>query len=274
VKNVFVLVGVVFGHAWRDPSLAGAALWATLAFCLASGAAYAFNDAHDVRHDREHPDKRSRPVARGAVLPAQAIAWSGLVAAVSLAAAAWAGWKAAVIVAAYLAMSAAYTLGLKRVPVFEIGVIALGFMLRLLAGTLGIGIEPSNWLIACGFLLTLFLGLAKRRAEIARLAEDAGRHREVLADYSAGFLDKAVALCAAGMVLAYAWYTLAETTALVHGTANLVLTLPWVLLGTMRYLYRLRWRGGGGDPAEELLRDPLLSAAVAGWLATVLWLIG
>jgi 4-hydroxybenzoate polyprenyltransferase len=265
---------VVFGHAWRDPSLAGAALWATLAFCLASGAAYAFNDAHDVRHDREHPDKRSRPVARGAVLPAQAIAWSGLVAAVSLAAAAWAGWKAAVIVAAYLAMSAAYTLGLKRVPVFEIGVIALGFMLRLLAGTLGIGIEPSNWLIACGFLLTLFLGLAKRRAEIARLAEDAGRHREVLADYSAGFLDKAVALCAAGMLLAYAWYTLAETTALVHGTANLVLTLPWVLLGTMRYLYRLRWRGGGGDPAEELLRDPLLSAAVAGWLATVLWLIG
>jgi 4-hydroxybenzoate polyprenyltransferase len=274
VKNVFVLAGLVFGHAWRDPSLAGAALWATLAFCLASGAAYAFNDARDARHDREHPDKRGRPVARGAVSPAQAIAWSGLVAAVSLAAAACAGWKAAAIVAGYLAVSAAYTLGLKRVPVFEVGVIALGFMLRLLAGTLGIGIEPSNWLIACGFLLTLFLGLAKRRAEIARLAEDAGRHRAVLAAYSTGFLDKAVSLCAAGMVLAYAWYTLAENTALVHGTGNLVLTLPWVLLGTMRYLYRLRWRGGGGDPADELLRDPLLAAAVAGWLATVLWLIG
>jgi 4-hydroxybenzoate polyprenyltransferase len=274
VKNVFVLVGLVFGHAWRDPTLAGAALWATLAFCLASGAAYAFNDARDAGEDREHPDKRSRPVARGAVSPAQAMACSGLSAAVALAAAAWAGWKVAAIVATYLAMSAAYTLKLKRVPMFEVGVIAVGFMLRLLAGTLGIGIEPSSWLIACGLLLTLFLGLAKRRAEIARLAGGAGRHRAVLADYSVGFLDKAIALAAAGMVVAYAWYTLAEETALVHGTGKLVMTLPWVLLGTLRYLYRMRWRGGGGDPAEELLRDPVLAAAVAGWLATVLWLIG
>jgi 4-hydroxybenzoate polyprenyltransferase len=274
VKNVFVLAGLVFGHAWRDPSLAGAALWTTFAFCLASGAAYAFNDARDAGHDREHPDKRSRPVARGAVSPVQATRFAVLASAASLAAAACAGWKAAAIVALYLAMSAAYTLGLKRVPVFEVAVIAVGFMLRLLAGTLGIGIEPSKWLLACGFLLTLFLGLAKRRAEIARLAGDAGRHRAVLADYSAGFLDKAVVLAAASMVVAYAWYTLAEDTALLHGTGRLVLTLPWVLAGTLRYLYRLRWRGGGGDPAEELLRDPLLAAAVAGWLATVLWLIG
>jgi 4-hydroxybenzoate polyprenyltransferase len=274
VKNVFVLVGLVFGHAWRDPSLAGAAFWATLAFCLASGAAYAFNDARDAGHDRKHPDKRSRPVARGALSPAQATGWSGFAAVASLGVAAWAGWKVAAIVAIYLAISAAYTLGLKRIPVFEVGVIAVGFMLRLLAGTLGIGIEPSDWLIACGLLLTLFLGLAKRRAEIARLAEDAGRHRAVLADYSAGFLDNAIVLCASGMVLAYAWYTLAEETALLHGTGKLFMTLPWVLAGTLRYLYRLRWRSGGGDPAEELLRDPLLAAAVAGWLATVLWLIG
>jgi hypothetical protein len=153
-------------------------------------------------------------------------------------------------------------------------VIAAGFMLRLLAGTLGIGIEPSRWLIACGFLLTLFLGFAKRRAEIVRLAEEAGRHRAVLDDYSVAFLDKAVALSAAGMVAAYAWYTLAAETARIHGTGQLVLTLPWVLLGTFRYLYRLRRRGGGGDPADELLRDPVLAAALAGWVATVLWLIG
>lgn len=274
VKNAFVLVGLVFGHAWRDPALAGAALWATFAFCLASGAAYALNDACDAGRDREHPDKRCRPVARGALSPAQAVGMAGLAAAASLAAAAWAGWKVAAIVAAYLAMSAAYSLRLKRVPVVEIGVLAVGFMLRLLAGTLGIGIAPSAWLIACGFLLTLFLGLAKRRAEIARLAGDAGRHRAVLEKYSAGFLDRAIVLCAASMVVAYAWYTLADETARIHGTGRLVWTLPWVALGTLRYLYRLRWRGGGGDPAEDLLRDPLLAAAVAGWLATVLWLIG
>ncbi len=274
VKNAFVLVGLVFGHAWRDPGMVTAALCATLAFCLASGAVYAFNDARDAPQDREHPDKRGRPVARGTVSATQAIVLSIIVAAASLALAAWAGWRAAAIIAAYLVLSAAYSLGLKRVPVLDVIVIAAGFMLRLLAGTLGIGIEPSRWLLACGFLLTLFLGFAKRRAELARLAGDAGQHRAVLENYSSGFLDKAIALCAAGMVAAYAWYTLAAETALLHGTGSLVLTLPWVLLGTLRYLYRLRFRGGGGDPAEELLRDPLLGAAVLGWIATVLWLIG
>ena len=274
VKNAFVLVGLLFGHAYRDPAAIAAALSATFAFCLASGAVYAFNDARDAAQDRDHPDKRGRPVARGVVAPREAVVLSAIAAAASLALAAWTGWKVAAIVGAYLALSAAYTLGLKRVPVLDVVVIACGFMLRLLAGTAGIGIEPSNWLLVCGFLLTLFLGFAKRRAEIGRLADGAGQHREVLEAYSIGFLDKATAFCALGMTVAYAAYTLAADTALLHGTRSLVLTLPWVLLGNLRYLYRLHLRGGGGDPAEELLRDPLLAAAVAGWLATVLWLIG
>ena len=274
VKNAFVLVGLLFGHAYRDPAMIAAALSATLAFCFASGAVYAFNDARDAVQDRDHPDKRDRPVARGAVLPDEAVVLSALAAAASLALAAWTGWKVAAIVGAYLVLSAAYTLGLKRVPVLDVVVIACGFMLRLLAGTAGIGIEPSNWLLVCGFLLTLFLGFAKRRAEIGRLAGGAGQHREVLEVYSIGFLDRAIAFCALGMTVAYAAYTLAAKTALLHGTRSLVLTLPWVLLGTLRYLYQLHRRGGGGDPAEELLRDPLLAAAVAGWIATVLWLIG
>lgn len=274
VKNAFVLVGLIFGHAYRDPAMVAAAFSTTAAFCLASGAVYAFNDARDAAQDRDHPDKRSRPVARGAISPGEANALSVLTALGALAISAWVHWRVAAIVAAYLALSAAYTLGFKRVPVLDVVVIAAGFMLRLLAGTSGIGIVPSNWLLICGFLLTLFLGFAKRRAEIGRLAEGAGGHRAVLEDYSIGFLDKAIALCAAGMVAAYAWYTLAADTALIHGSGRLVLTLPWVLLGTIRYLYRLRYRGGGGDPAEELLRDPPLAVAVAGWIATVLWLIG
>lgn len=274
VKNGFVLIGLVFGHAWRVPATVEAALLATAAFCLASSAVYAFNDAQDAAHDRSHPDKRARPVARGAVSVAQARILAAVLGAAALGLALHVSAPAAVIVAAYLATSGAYSLGLKRMPVLDVFIIATGFMLRLLAGTLGIGIEPSSWLIACGFLLTLFLGFGKRRAEIGRLAEDAGRHRAVLEDYTAGFLDRAILLCAAGMTLAYAAYTLSAGTAQLHGTGGLVWTLPWVLLGTLRYLYRLRRRGGGGDPAEELLRDPVLAGATAGWVATVLWLIG
>ena len=273
VKNVFVLAGVVFGHAWDDSTLLAAAFITTFAFCLASSAVYAFNDSLDAEQDRDHPDKRDRPVARGAVSTREAFAIAGMLAAVSLAAALWVGVTAAGIVAAYLALNIAYTLGLKRVPVVDVFVIAAGFMLRLLAGTSGIGVEPSQWLLACGFLLTLFLGFAKRRAELARLADDAAQHRAVLDAYSTGFLDKAILVCVVGMVVTYAAYTVSPDTASLHGTGHLIVTLPWVLLGTFRYLFRLHFRGGGGDPAEEVIRDPVLAAAGAGWIATVLWLI-
>jgi len=274
VKNGFVLSGLLFGHAWDAPGFVAAALAATAAFCLASSAVYAFNDAHDAARDRVHPEKNGRPVARGAISAAAARGIAAALAAAALGVAAWTGWEVAALVAAYLALNACYSLGLKHVPVLDVFLIAAGFMLRLLAGTWGIGIEPSRWLLACGFLLTLFLGFAKRRAELERLAEDAAQHRTVLESYTFAFLDKAVFACVIGMVVTYALYTVAEETVALHDTEDLIWTLPWVLLGSFRYLFRLNFRGGGGDPTQELLRDPLLAAAALGWVGTVLWLIG
>lgn len=273
VKNAFVLAGLLFGHAFGEPALVAAALGATAAFCLASSAVYAFNDCFDAERDRSHPDKRDRPVASGAISPRVALSLAAALAAAGLALAAWTGPRVAAAVAAYAALNVAYTLGLKRVPVVDVFAIAGGFMLRLLAGTAGIGIPPSHWLLACGFLLTLFLGFGKRRAEIAQLTEDAAQHRPVLEAYSTGFLDKAILVCAAGMIVTYALYTLSGDTVALHGTDKLVLTLPWVLLGTFRYLFRLNFRNGGGDPANELLQDPVIALAALGWLGTVLWLI-
>lgn len=274
VKNGFVLAGLLFGHAWSEPATVLAALVATAAFCLASSAVYAYNDAHDAPRDREHPEKSDRPVARGAIAPAAARGIAAAAALLALGLAAWAGAWVMALVAAYLALNAAYTLGLKHVPVLDVFIIAAGFMLRLLAGTWGIGIEPSRWLLACGFLLTLFLGFAKRRAELDRLAHDAALHRAVLESYTLAFLDRAVFACVLGMVITYALYTVSDTTVALHDTRQLIWTLPWVLLGTCRYLFRLHYRGGGGDPAQELLRDPLLAVAALGWVGTVVWLIG
>jgi 4-hydroxybenzoate polyprenyltransferase len=274
VKNGFVLAGLLFGHAWNDAAMVVAALAATGAFCLVSSAVYAFNDARDAARDREHPVKNRRPVARGAISVPAAQAIAALLAAAGLALAAWSSWQVAALAGAYLALNAAYSLGLKHVPVVDVFLIAAGFMLRLLAGTWGIGIQPSRWLLACGFLLTLFLGFAKRRAELERLAGDAAQHRAVLESYTPAFLDRAIFLCVIGMVVSYALYTVAETTVALHGTEHLIWTLPWVLLGSLRYLFRLHYRGGGGDPTLELLRDPLLGLAALGWVTTVLWIIG
>jgi len=273
-KNSFVLTGLLFGHAWQDPPLIAAAVVATVAFCLASSAVYAFNDAADAARDRRHPLKRARPVARGAISVREARAAAAALAAAGLAAATTVSALTAGIVAAYLVLNVAYTLGLKHIPVVDVFIIAAGFMLRLLAGTAGIGIEPSNWLLACGLLLTLMLGFGKRRAELEELDDEAGAHRAVLDAYTTGFLDRAVLVCAAGVVVCYAVYTVSPETAALHGTERLVLTLPWVLLGTFRYLFRLNYRGGGGDPADEVLRDPVLALSTLGWAGTVLWLLG
>lgn len=273
-KNGFVLTGLLFAHVWDDTTTIAAALTATVAFCLASSAVYAYNDAIDAPEDRNHPLKRTRPVASGALGAREAVGAAMLFALAALGVAGTLGAISAGIVAAYLAINVAYTRGLKRVPVIDVFIIAAGFMLRLLAGTVGIGIEPSKWLLLCGLLLTLMLGFGKRRAELEALEAEAGRHRAVLDVYSRAFLDGTVMLCAGGTIIGYALYTVSSDTAALHGTTQLVLTVPWVLLGTFRYLYRLQYRGGGGDPADELLRDPVLAGSALGWVATVVWLLG
>ena len=273
VKNGFVLPGLIFGHALGEPDKLAAALTATVAFCLMSSAVYSMNDRFDRERDREHPDKRNRPIASGAVSVRAATLFGLLLAAGALALGACASPMVAAILVGYALINLGYSMGLKRIPVVDVFIIAAGFMLRLLAGTLGIGIEPSRWLLFCGFLVTLFLGFAKRRAELIRLGEDAGQHRPVLDAYTESFLDAAVLACATGMVIAYGLYTVSAQTMVQHGT-DLTLTLPFVLFGTFRYLFLLRHRGGGGDPSNELLDDPWLLGSAAGWIATVVLLIG
>lgn len=273
VKNTFVLPGLIFGHALDDPEKVTAALLATLAFCLMSSAVYVMNDLFDRERDREHPDKRHRPIASGVIGPRAGALFGFSLAACALMLGFAASPMVAAILAGYGLLNVGYSLGLKRVPVVDVFIIAAGFMLRILAGTVGIGIEPSRWLLLCGFLVTLFLGFAKRRAELIRLADDAGKHRPVLESYTESFLDAAILVCASGMLVAYGFYTVSMDTFVQHGT-DLTLTLPFVLFGTFRYLFLLRHRGGGGDPSNELLDDRWLLGSAAGWAATVVLLIG
>ena len=270
VKNSFVLVGLVFGHAWTDVATWRSVALVFAAFCLASSAVYVFNDIADREADRAHPHKRLRPVASGSVGLVAAFWLSGLLALAGLALALAASTVAAAIVAAYLGLNAGYSLGLKHVAILDVFIIAAGFMLRILAGTLGVGIAPSQWLLLCGLMLTVFLGFAKRRAELMALQQAGGTHRRVLDDYSPALLDRVTAISAAGVIICYALYTVSAETALTHGTDKMVWTLPFVLYGVFRYLWVLHRAGGGGDPSRELLRDAHLLVATMGWLAVTL----
>lgn len=272
VKNGFVFVGLLFGHAWRDPALVMAALSAFGAFCLLSSAVYVVNDCVDRDQDRHHPDKRNRPLASGAVSMGAALALAAACAAASLTLA-LATSRAPWLFLLYVLLQVLYNLGAKHIVVLDVFIIAAGFMLRILVGTVGIGIPPTHWLLLCGLMLTLFLGFAKRRAELEILVDDSAIHRRVLEHYSRPMLDQFIVIAATGTVISYAFYTVSAETMALHGTRWLIATVPFVLYGLLRYLYLLHRQGGGGDPARELLGDPHLLVALAGWALLVVALL-
>lgn len=273
VKSGFVFVGLLFGHAWHNALLVQNVFLAAAAFALAASAVYVLNDLADRERDREHPEKCHRPLAAGTVSVTQALLLAGacMVSALVLAQAVSVSVLAILVVYAFL--NVAYSMGLKHVVLLDVFIISAGFMLRILAGTLGVGIVPSHWLLLCGLMLTLFLGFAKRRAELNAMEGRGGAHRKVLDDYDPALLDKLIGISATGTIVSYSLYTVSAETLAMHGTTNLIYSVPFVVYGIFRYLFLLHRRGGGGDPAAALLRDAHLIAAFAGWLATVLLLL-
>jgi 4-hydroxybenzoate polyprenyltransferase len=275
IKNGFVFVGLLFSRVSNDSGLRNGVLLAAAGFCLLSSCVYIFNDILDRKADQTHPAKRKRPLAIGTVNTGQALALALLCGGAGLALGAAVSSTVVVILFAYLVLNLAYSAGLKNVVILDVFIIAAGFMLRLLAGTLGVNIAPSQWLLLCGLLLTIFLGFAKRRAELMTSdGEGAGgvTQRPVLHDYSPALLDTMMAVSAAGVVVSYSLYTVSPDTIALHHTDKLIYTLPFVLYGIFRYIFLLH-RRGGEDPAWTLLTDAHLLVVGTLWLAVTVWLI-
>jgi 4-hydroxybenzoate polyprenyltransferase len=283
IKNAFVLVGLLFAHAWHDPERVQAAMLAFVSFCAMASAVYVVNDWFDRARDRLHPIKRHRPIASGRIGGGLAFALAAMMFALAIGAAyappvaglpdADGGARLALILVLYAAMNLGYSLGLKRVPILDCALIALGFMLRILAGTWAIGIEPSRWLLVCGLSVTLFLAFAKRRAELAALGDSAIGHRAVLESYSLPLLDQFLAITATAVLVTYSVYTVSSETVQIHGTDKLLWTLPFVAYGLFRYLFIVFQRGAGGDPTRDLIGDPHMVVSGVAWFATTVWVL-
>lgn len=273
VKSLFVFVGLLFGHAWGDASVVWRVFAAAGGFALVSSCIYILNDIADREADRRHPVKRNRPLARGSVSLNAAGVLAFIAGTLGVVLGYYASPLVVIMLALYGLMNIAYTLGLKRVVILDVFIIAAGFMLRLLAGTSGVGIPPSQWLLLCGLMLTLFLGFVKRRAELGHAPFDKTGQRKVLRDYSAALLDSMITVTAACVVMSYSLYTLSTDTITKHGTSLLMLTVPFVIYGVFRYLFLLHHHSQGEDAASEAVKDPHLVVTFLAWLATMLWLI-
>jgi len=269
-KNLVVLAALAFSKHLFDADALVRAASAFLVFCALSGAVYLANDLVDAERDRAHPVKRLRPIASGVLpVPVARAAFAALVVLGLLAS--WALGPGFLLCAlAYLGLNMAYTFGLKNVVILDVLAVALGFVLRAVAGAVVIQVVFSEWLIVCTLLLSLFLSLAKRRHELVTLADAAG-HRSILAEYSPYLLDQMTAVVKASCLMAYAFYTLAPETIEKYRTDRLALTIPFVIYGIFRYLYLVHRKEQGGSPTDVLLTDwPLLVATVLWGLVVVL----
>jgi len=272
VKNTFVCAGVLFGAQLQNMQLLKAAALTFVAFSLMGSSVYVFNDYLDRESDKQHPTKRNRPLATGAVTPRQGFLAAAVCMGISLVVAYLADVRVLGVVVMYLAINFAYSLRLKHQAVIDVFCIASGFMLRILAGTWGIRIAPSGWLILTGMFITLFLGFAKRRAEWADVSGGHARRR-VLSLYSRELLDTFLSITATGTVLSYGLYTLDPATIALHRTDKLIYTLPFVLFGLFRYLFLLHNGNKGENPSADVFTDHQIILCGIAYGGSALWLL-
>lgn len=273
MKNLFVVVPLVFAHRLDHIELAWRSAAAFAAFCAAASAVYLLNDLRDRDADRLHPVKRRRPIAAGELASGTALAAAALLALASLLLAWRLGPGFSTCLGLYLGLNVLYSLGLKRIVILDVMTIALGFVLRVEAGALAIAVEVSSWLLLCTIFVALFLGFAKRRHELALQPASSSGTRAVLEHYSLPFVDQMINVVTASTVVAYALYTVDPATAARLGTRHLVATVPLALFGIFRFLFLLYQKSELSSPTDAILHDPPFLVNLALWGATVLVLI-
>jgi 4-hydroxybenzoate polyprenyltransferase len=261
-KNGFVFFALVFDKQLFHlvpfiRTMAGFAL-----FCLVSSAVYIFNDLADIEADRQHPEKKNRPLPSGQL--SQGAAWTAGILLVGLSLPL--GWilspAYAGVLALYFLINLAYSRWLKHVPILDVLIIAAGFVLRVHAGTTLIEVERfSPWLYVVTTLGALYLGFGKRRSELALLAHGAGSHRKVLEGYTLPLLDQYITIVSAATILAYSLYTFSAPN--LPENHSMMLTIPFMAYIIFRYLYIIQVSHRAGAPEEVLLADRPMQIAIA-----------
>lgn len=255
VKNGFVFAPLLFAGELLNANAVAQTVIAALFFCIASSATYIVNDLHDIELDRQHPKKsKSRPLASGIVTPTAALVLLAALYLILLL-----GFyfmpKVLLVIAAYLVLNLAYTFFLKHQPVIDIFTIAIGFVLRVIAGSMALGVDASAWMCVTTLCLALYLAAVKRRQELAKNGSDG---RTVLKSYTVKLVDRYAEMSATGALLFYSMFVMSTRP-------GLVITIPLVLYGLFRYWYVVESLDGGESPTDALFADWQMLAVVVLW---------
>lgn len=272
-KNVVVFTGLVFDRQLGINNLT-AMIRTTLGFvvfCLLSGAVYIINDLADVEADRAHPDKCRRPIASGRLPVSVARVSVVILLVIVFPFSYWLSPTFAAVALSYFLLNLAYSKWLKHIPLLDVFSIALGYVLRVVAGLTLVHVTRfSPWLYIVTTLGALFIGFGKRRAELAQMADDANTTRRVLEGYTLGVLDQYLVITSATTIIAYSLYTFSAIN--LPDNHVMMLTNPLVIYGIFRYLYLVQVRGCGGAPEEILFTDRPLQLVGLLWVLSVLFI--
>jgi len=263
IKNLFVFVGIIFSGNLLNAPMLIKVTGSFAVFCLISGAVYLINDIVDIEKDRSHPRKKNRPLAAGLISANGAWAAAALATLASLALAFAMSTALGIISAAYFGLMLLYSFYLKSIIILDVFTIALGFVLRVVAGTEVIGVYLSPWAVMCTFFLALFLALGKRRNEKIVMGNNANSHRVSLESYSMALIDQLISIVTTSTIVSYFLYTFKTGQHLIS-----MITVPFVLFGLFRYLYLVYSENSGGSPEDIVISDRPLQIAFLLWITT------
>lgn len=274
-KNTFVFAPLFFSNNLLKWDL----LWPTLivftAFCLVSSSIYCFNDIYDVQADRQHPRKKNRPIASGAVsirtgymVMTICLAMSIVLTFIPHSTSHISHSTIALILLGYWLMNIAYCMKLKQYAIIDVFLIAMGFVLRVLIGGLAADIFVSEWLVLMTFLLALFLAFAKRKDDYRIFEQTGVMPRKSIIGYNAQFIDLSVTIVATITIVCYIMYTMSDTVIERMGTRYLYLTSIWVIAGLLRHLQNMLVYKRSGSPTKALVKDRFIQLCIIGWIAS------
>jgi 4-hydroxybenzoate polyprenyltransferase len=242
-----------------------------IAFSLFASSIYVINDIFDQKRDRLHPIKKLRPIAARKVGTWQAFIIFSVLLIMAFALSVNISMPAFWIMLFYFVINLFYSLGLKSLPIIDVMIVALGFVLRVVAGAVALSLAATHWILLCAFFISLFLAFGKRKNEMEVLKlENKSAHRKSISEYTDSFINQMLALTAGISIFSYALYTIDPSTVARFGTDNLIYTTPFVVYGIFRYFHLLYNKSDGGDPVAIFFRDIPLKIDLLVWLASIL----
>lgn len=267
VKNTFIFIPLFFGGSLFDMADWTSSLVAFVAFSFAASAIYSINDIVDVEADKKHPKKCKRPIAAGLVSKRQASLLAIILAIAALALPFLLNnWMLSVVIAVYLAMNLCYCIRLKHYAIIDVCLVALGFVMRIVAGGVATDIVLSRWIVMMTFLLTLFLSFAKRRDDVLIMNETGMAPRKNTSRYNLTFINQAITITGGVMLVCYIMYTVSPEVIERFNSPNLYMTSFFVILGLLRYIQLTVVDERSGEPTRLVLSDRLIQLIIAGWI--------